>query len=159
MSNFHCILSFKLLQVGWFPSISKGGRGAVLLCTVSVTVSGCVLSVSSDKVLGSPPCISWFCTFSTLLSPQISSLSLTLWCSSPSPYLMYNPHVCVFFFFCSCLGCEFHCKRVDSCYRAVCDIPKTYREAIMSNRSRQWKEAMDDEVKSVEQNKTFSLTR
>lgn len=29
----------------------------------------------------------------------------------------------------------------------------------MSNRSRQWKEAMDDEMKSVEQNKTFSLTQ
>ena len=48
---------------------------------------------------------------------------------------------------------------VDSCYRAVCDIPQTYREAIMSNKSKQWKTAMDDEVKSLEENETFSLTQ
>ena len=48
---------------------------------------------------------------------------------------------------------------VDSCYRAVCDIPQTYREATMSNRSRQWKDAMDDEVKSLEENETFTLTQ
>lgn len=47
---------------------------------------------------------------------------------------------------------------VDSCYRAVCDIPQTYKEAITSNRSKQWKDAMDDEVKSLEENETFSLT-
>lgn len=48
---------------------------------------------------------------------------------------------------------------VDSCYRAVCDIPQTYKEAITSNRSKQWKDAMDDEVKSLEENETFSLTQ
>lgn len=38
-------------------------------------------------------------------------------------------------------------------------FPKPYREAIMSNKSRQWKDVMDDEVKCLEENKTFSLTQ
>lgn len=36
---------------------------------------------------------------------------------------------------------------LNSCYRAVCDIPQTDREAIASNRSKQWKDALNDEIK------------
>lgn len=48
---------------------------------------------------------------------------------------------------------------VDSCYRAVCDIPQTYQDAIVSPKSEQWRKAMDDEMRSLEENKTYSLTQ
>lgn len=47
---------------------------------------------------------------------------------------------------------------VDSCYRAVCDIPQTYQDAITSTKSMQWKCAMNEEMRSLEENETFSLT-
>ena len=47
---------------------------------------------------------------------------------------------------------------VDSCYRAVCDIPQTYKDAIASAKSRQWKNAMNEEMRSLEENETFTLT-
>ena len=46
---------------------------------------------------------------------------------------------------------------MDSCYRAVCDIPQTYQDAIAS--LFQWKNAMNEEMQSLEENKTFSLTK
>ncbi|MCI4389198.1 hypothetical protein PGIGA_G00095200, partial [Pangasianodon gigas] len=48
---------------------------------------------------------------------------------------------------------------IDFCYRAVCDIPQTYQDAITSTKSRQWKNAMDKEMRSLEENKTFTLTQ
>lgn len=40
----------------------------------------------------------------------------------------------------------------DSCYRAVCGIPKNYRGAIRSTKSRQWIDAMNDEIQPLEEN-------
>lgn len=48
---------------------------------------------------------------------------------------------------------------VNSCYRAVCDIPQTYQDAIVSSKSKQWKNAMEKEMRLLEENKTFSLTQ
>ncbi|KAL1263577.1 hypothetical protein QQF64_006316 [Cirrhinus molitorella] len=48
---------------------------------------------------------------------------------------------------------------IDFCYKAVCDIPQTYQEAISSTKSKQWKNAMDKEMQSLEENKTFTLTK
>lgn len=48
---------------------------------------------------------------------------------------------------------------VDSYYRAVCDIPQTYQDAIASTKSSQWKNAMNEEMRSLEENETFSLTK
>lgn len=47
---------------------------------------------------------------------------------------------------------------IDSCYRAVCDIPQSYREAITSPKSTQWKKAMQEEMTSLEENDTYTLT-
>lgn len=41
---------------------------------------------------------------------------------------------------------------VDSCYRAVCGIPQNYRGAIRSTKSRQWIDAMNDEIQPLEEN-------
>ncbi|KAJ8389997.1 hypothetical protein AAFF_G00111580 [Aldrovandia affinis] len=43
--------------------------------------------------------------------------------------------------------------------RAVCDIPQTYQDAIASTKSRQWENAMNEEMRSLEENKTFRLTQ
>lgn len=48
---------------------------------------------------------------------------------------------------------------VDYCYRAICDIPQTYQQAVTSSKSRQWKHAMDEEMRSLEENETFKLTQ
>ena len=37
-------------------------------------------------------------------------------------------------------------------------IPHTYEDAISSSNSRKWKDAMDEEFKSLEKNDTFTLT-
>ena len=47
---------------------------------------------------------------------------------------------------------------VDSCYRAVCDIPQNYQDAIRSAKSQQWIDAMNDEMQSLEENETFKIT-
>lgn len=47
---------------------------------------------------------------------------------------------------------------VDYCYRAVCGIPQTFKEAMTSTDSREWVKAMDDEIKSLNDNNTFTLT-
>ena len=41
---------------------------------------------------------------------------------------------------------------VDSCYRVVCDIPQTYQDAIVSTKSKQCKNAMDEEMRSLDEN-------
>ena len=48
---------------------------------------------------------------------------------------------------------------VDSCYRAICDIPQNYQDAIRSTRSRQWISAMNDEMQSLKENDTFKITQ
>lgn len=48
---------------------------------------------------------------------------------------------------------------VDFCYRAVCDLPNTYQEALASAESEQWKMAMEEEMKSLIENETFTLTK
>lgn len=48
---------------------------------------------------------------------------------------------------------------VDACYKAVCDIPQTFQDAIGSNKSQHWKNAMDDEMQSLKENETFKITQ
>lgn len=47
---------------------------------------------------------------------------------------------------------------VDYCYRAVCGVPQTYGEAMRANNSKEWVKAMDEEIQSLNDNKTFTLT-
>lgn len=48
---------------------------------------------------------------------------------------------------------------VDYCYRAVWGVPVTFREAVTSPEAGKWQEAMNEEMKSLEDNQTFTLTR
>ena len=48
---------------------------------------------------------------------------------------------------------------VDYCYRAVCGVPLTFKEAMTSTESGKWEKAMDEEMKSFEDNQTFTLTK
>lgn len=48
---------------------------------------------------------------------------------------------------------------IDFSYRAVCDIPQTYKDAIASSNASQWITAMNEEKQSLKENATFSLTR
>ena len=47
---------------------------------------------------------------------------------------------------------------VDYCYRAVCGVPQTYREALMSPEASGWERAMKEEIHSLKENDTFELT-
>lgn len=47
---------------------------------------------------------------------------------------------------------------IDYCYKMVCNVPKTFREAVTSSDSKEWVDAMDEEMKSLKDNKTFTLT-
>ena len=47
----------------------------------------------------------------------------------------------------------------DYCYRAVCGVPLTFKEAMTSTESGKWKKAMDEEMRSLEDNQTFTLTK
>lgn len=47
---------------------------------------------------------------------------------------------------------------IDYCYRAVCGVPCTFKEAMESANSKQWVEAMDEEIQSLKENNTFTLT-
>lgn len=47
---------------------------------------------------------------------------------------------------------------MDYCYRAVCEVPQTYAEAMRSTNSKEWVKAMDEEVQSLNDNKTFTVT-
>lgn len=48
---------------------------------------------------------------------------------------------------------------VDYCYRAVCGIPLTFKQAMASPQAGKWKRAMDEEMQSLEENQTFTLTK
>lgn len=45
---------------------------------------------------------------------------------------------------------------IDYCCRAVCGIPQTYEEAMESDNSGAWRKAMDEEIQSLNENKTFT---
>src|SRR4029434_2588884 len=45
---------------------------------------------------------------------------------------------------------------IDYCYRMVCNVPQTFRDAVTSSNSREWVDAMD-EMKAL-RNNTFTLT-
>ena len=47
---------------------------------------------------------------------------------------------------------------VDYCYRAVCGVPQTYREALISPEAPRWERAMKEEIHSLKENDTFELT-
>ena len=46
---------------------------------------------------------------------------------------------------------------IDYCYR-ITDIPRTYDEAVSSPDSTQWKNAMKEEIRALEENDTYELT-
>lgn len=47
---------------------------------------------------------------------------------------------------------------IDYCYKMVSNVPQTFREAVTSSNSREWIDAMDEEMKSLRDNTTFTLT-
>lgn len=47
---------------------------------------------------------------------------------------------------------------IDYCYRLLCNVPLTFREAVASNESKEWIDAMEDEMQSLRENDTFTLT-
>ncbi len=47
---------------------------------------------------------------------------------------------------------------IDYCCRAVCGIPQTYGGAMGSANSKEWVKAMDEEIQSLNENKTFTPT-
>lgn len=47
---------------------------------------------------------------------------------------------------------------IDYCYRAICGVPQTFEEAMRSANSKEWIKAMDEEVQSLNENNTFTLT-
>lgn len=47
---------------------------------------------------------------------------------------------------------------VDYCYRVMYNIPKTFEEAMQSSNSKCWSDAMEDEMRSLKDNNTFTLT-
>ena len=48
---------------------------------------------------------------------------------------------------------------IDYCYRAVCGVPQTFKEARTSADSKEWVKAMDEEIQSLNENNTFTLTK
>lgn len=47
---------------------------------------------------------------------------------------------------------------IDYCYRLACGVPQTFGEAVTSANSKDWIKAMDDEMQSLRDNNTFTLT-
>ncbi len=47
---------------------------------------------------------------------------------------------------------------IDYCYRVTCNIPVTFTEAVTSDRSNEWVTAMDEEMQSLRENHTFTLS-
>ena len=45
----------------------------------------------------------------------------------------------------------------DYCYKATCNIPRTYREAIDSSNAHCWVETMHEELESLRENNVFEL--
>ena len=47
---------------------------------------------------------------------------------------------------------------LDYCYRVICDVPKTVKEAMTSPNAQLWSKAMEEEIDSLRENDTFTLT-
>ena len=47
---------------------------------------------------------------------------------------------------------------LDYCYRVICDVPQTVKEAMTSPNSNLWSKAMEEEMHSLRENDTFTLT-
>ena len=47
---------------------------------------------------------------------------------------------------------------IDYCYRLVSNVPLTFSEAVTSPNSKEWSSAMDEEMESLNDNNTFTLT-
>lgn len=47
---------------------------------------------------------------------------------------------------------------VDYCYRVMCNVPQTFKEAMTSPKSEIWATAMKEEMDSLRENDTFTLT-
>lgn len=47
---------------------------------------------------------------------------------------------------------------VDYCYRVMCNIPVSFKEAVNSDKSDEWLKAMDEEMHSLKENNIFTLT-
>ncbi len=47
---------------------------------------------------------------------------------------------------------------IDYCYRVACDVPQTLKEAMSSPESELWSKAMQEEMNSLRENNTFTLT-
>ena len=50
---------------------------------------------------------------------------------------------------CDRINSDDHDKFVYECYSVVCDIPRSYQEAVTSNESKDWKAAMETEIRSM----------
>lgn len=55
-------------------------------------------------------------------------------------------------------GIEGDVTNIDYCYRLVCNVPQTYKEAVTSVNANEWVKAMDEEMHSLRENVTFTLT-
>ena len=49
-------------------------------------------------------------------------------------------------------------SRVTVTCRVTCNIPVSFTEAVNSDKSREWLKAMDEEMHSLKENNTFTLT-
>lgn len=47
---------------------------------------------------------------------------------------------------------------IDCCYRLMCNVPLTFREAVTSADSKEWVNVMDEEMQMLRENYTFTLT-
>ena len=47
---------------------------------------------------------------------------------------------------------------IDYCYRVMCNVPNTFKEAMNSAESKLWTDAMQEEMNSLKENDTFTLT-
>ena len=49
-------------------------------------------------------------------------------------------------------------SNIDYCYRVMCNIPVSFAEAVASDKAKEWVKAMDEEMHSLKENNTFTLT-
>ncbi|KAL6490090.1 hypothetical protein MHYP_G00004350 [Metynnis hypsauchen] len=54
--------------------------------------------------------------------------------------------------------CDNETENVDYFYRVTYGVPKTFREAMNSEKSKLWDDAMKEEMQSLTENETFTLT-
>ena len=45
---------------------------------------------------------------------------------------------------------------IDYCYKMVSNVPQTFREAVTSSNSREWADAIDEEIKSLREQHIYS---